>query len=51
MKVSDKFVFKKISEGNSISDILVWKLWIPIGLTEALISSAHNPPQSSPQTW
>lgn len=49
IKVSGKFVYKRLgfTEGNSISDTLVWKLWVPNSLTENLIKSAHNPPQAS----
>lgn len=49
VKIEGKFVYKKteFSTGDDEGDTLSWKLWIPTGLTESLIRSAHDPPQAS----
>lgn len=49
VQISDGFIFKRThhSTGNDCLDAKIWKLWVPSGLRDDLISRAHDPPNKS----
>lgn len=48
LKVEGKLVFIRTEpRGVELSETSLWKLWVPVGLTENVVKSAHDPPLSA----
>lgn len=47
--ISDDLIYKRThhSCGDDVLDLRIWKLWVPSGLRENLIMSAHSPPNKA----